>query len=351
MPSEEQKARARQRAAADKEAREKLERAQEKEEKLRAEEEERALKAQLAATAAKEAAARAAAAAEAAEASTERSLAARDFNLSLAKRARLGGEQRPCIGIASQIVTRTRPQDGAEYDDVSGCRLVPFDVSAMAQYLGFPLEQWPGLAAVAKMALLERPPAPWVEVDPQAQAKLPGWVATARGAAEAASGAYGTQLVYWQAETGCVATQHPRDAWYRYLIRHLLETNECPFLTAIMQFNVNDTPETGADDRLEASFFYDFESCRTLPLTDVLAGADATTLSTTDGIVKADTVITSGICGVVAAFPACFCFGSGYAPRTRGGTAPSLRHSAIDTGHRLCGSAVFWCGGSGKEDH
>ena len=52
MPSEEQKARARQRAAADKEAREKLERAQEKEEKLRAEEEERALKAQLAATAA-----------------------------------------------------------------------------------------------------------------------------------------------------------------------------------------------------------------------------------------------------------------------------------------------------------
>ena len=23
-----------------------------------------------------------------------------------------------------------------------------------------------------------------------------------------------------------MATQHPRDAWYRYLIRHLLETNE-----------------------------------------------------------------------------------------------------------------------------
>ena len=101
--------------------------------------------------------ARDAAMAAAAEALRQKTLDARPFNLSIAKKKRLSGEQRPCIGIASQIIVRARG-DGKEYDDPCGCRLVPFDVSAMAEYFGYPLDQWPGLAAVAKLALLEKLP-------------------------------------------------------------------------------------------------------------------------------------------------------------------------------------------------
>lgn len=125
---------------------------------LAEEERQREIQEQLRQLAEEEAAAAAAETAAKAEALRQKALDAQPFNLSIAKRKRLGGEQRPCIGIASQIVVRSRPQDGKEYDDASGCRLVPFDVSAVAEYLGFPLEQWPGLAAVAKLALLEKLP-------------------------------------------------------------------------------------------------------------------------------------------------------------------------------------------------
>jgi|EP01043_Picozoa_sp_COSAG02_P006599 hypothetical protein len=335
---------------------------------LAEEERQREIQAQLRQLAEEEAAAAAAETAAKAEALRQKTLDAQPFNLSIAKRKRLGGEQRPCIGIASQIVVRSRPQDGKEYDDPSGCRLVPFDVSAVAEYLGFPLDQWPGLAAVAKLALLEKLPegdttvrlsgdgelgvvldkssAPpckisavkagslaeqaglqpgwpvvavngrgveskehpevsaalegvgvvrpltvtvrrggWKEVDPQSQAKLPGWQSDADGAAVAASGAFGSKLVYWHQHTGKVLLQHPRDAFYRYLLKVLLEKNECPFEPSIMQFNVTDSVE------IESSFFFEFATNKTMVLVDVLAEADASTLTTKDGVVKANNVI------------------------------------------------------------
>ena len=359
---------AKQREAAAAEEVAKAEKDAKREAALAEEERQRELQAQLRLLAEEEAAAKAAEAEARAEALRQKTLDAQPFNLSIARQKRIGGEQRPCIGIASQIVVRARPQDGKEYDDASACRLVPFDVSAMAEYFGYPLDQWPGLAAVAKLALLEKLPrgdtmvtlsgegelglvldkasaAPctirkvrpdslaaeaglevgwaviavngkgvescayqdvksaltgvgvvrpltvtvrrggWKEVDPQGQAKLPGWKPDADGAAIAASGAYGSKLVYWNELTGRVLIQHPRDSFYRYLIKVLLEKNECPFEPSIMQFNVTDSPE------LESSFFFEFANNKTMNLVDVLADADASTLSTKGGVVKANNVV------------------------------------------------------------
>lgn len=359
---------AKQREAAAAEEAKKAEKDAQREAVLAEEQRERETQSQLRQLAEEEAAVRAAEAAAKAEALRLKTLDAQEFNLSIAKRKRLSGEQRPCIGIASQIVVRARPQDGKEYDDASACRLVPFDVSAMAEYFGFPLDQWPGLAAVAKLALLDKLPAGdttvtlsgdgelgleldkssvapckisavkagslaaqaglqpgwgvvavngrgveskdypevmsalqgvgvvrplavtvrrggWKEVDPQSQAKLPGWQSDADGAAAAASGAYGSKLVYWHQHTGKVILQHPRDAFYRYLLKVLLEKNECPFEPSIMQFNVTNSVE------VESSFFFEFATNRTMALVDVLAEADASTLTTKDGVVKANNVI------------------------------------------------------------
>lgn len=333
------------------------------------EERQREIQAQLKRLADEEAAAAAAAAAAKAEALRQKALDAQPFNLSVARRKRHSGEQRPCIGIASQIVVRARPQDGKEYDDASACRLVPFDVSMLAEYFGFPLDQWPSLAAVAKLALLEKLPqgdvtvtlsdegelglvldkssaspckihavksgslaaqadlqpgwsviavngkrveskgypevtaalenvrsvrpvnvtvrqGGWKEVDPKSQAKLPGWQPDAEGAKAAASGAHGEKkLVYWHQHTGKVIVQHPRDSFYRYLLKVILEKNECPFEASIMQFNVTDSPD------IESSFFYNFATNKQMSLMDVMAEADAKTLTTKDGVVRANNIV------------------------------------------------------------
>jgi hypothetical protein len=256
---------------------------------------------------------------------TAAALRARPYNEKIAKAARLAGTERPCIGLCAQVVQRppTTPE-GLIDDDISGCRLVPFDVTAYASYIGAPMQQWPGLAAVCKLALVERLPpcceccqrnAPlrsallrslhpmltrssavggswrgaWVlcihtgrEVDPRAS-KVPGYHGGEEGrAAYAALG--GSKLVFFNRETGRARVQHPRDAFYRQLILLLLRENDNPFTREVMHFNVVGNADSKKD------FFFDFRSNKTVSLDEALAEAEESTVSYAGGVTRASTL-------------------------------------------------------------
>ena len=254
-------------AAAAKEEAERL--ALEEEEEERRKEAERLR--QMAEAAAREREAEAAAEAERIRVQTENNLKVRPKNLEVAKQARLDGRMRPCIGVAAQVIQKD-DADGNPDDDISGCRLVPFDVSAMAAYLGAPMAQWPGLCGLCRLALTHRLPKCWEEMDPIADKLyendcVPEW------SKEKYEELGGSKLVYcnqnWPDEIWRTRAQHPRDAFYRQVILYLLNQNECPFKKEIMQFN------TTATDDVEQTSFWNFQTMRANSMTEALDLADA----------------------------------------------------------------------------
>ena len=171
-----------------------------------------------------------------------------------------GCEPRPCIGIATTL-TQT-----------SSARLVPYDLTMMARYLGAPLESWPGLAAVCRAALYEPLPPGWREVDPRSYGL----------SAPATAMPGGNGLVYWHEASGRILNQHPRDPFYRRLVLWLAEARaagpdtlpklakdeeelllpkaKAMFSAEILQFNVTNT------STVEQSFFYSFGLMKELDL-------------------------------------------------------------------------------------
>jgi hypothetical protein len=146
-------------------------------------------------------------------------------------------------------VRRRRPRPGCGVASLPMREVVvtPSDIEEMAVYLGAPLDFMPGLGAVCSVAYFAQLPRNWSEIRATAWHTAPP--------PELAIGPAG--MLYLQQAAGRLHDTHPSDAFYRVLVKCVLQSctpDDCPFRKTIGRFHVTDE-RTG----LRKTYYYNFE--------------------------------------------------------------------------------------------
>ena len=144
---------------------------------------------------------------------------------------------------------RSRPGCGVASLPMKDVIVTPSDMEEMALFLGAPLEYMPGLAQVCFVAFWQQLPKNWSEIRAYSWHTPPG--------PHLAIGP--NEMLYLHATSGRLHDRHPHDAFYRTLVKCVLQNctpsdEDLPFKQPIMRFHVTDD-RTG----LRKTYYYNFD--------------------------------------------------------------------------------------------